>query len=609
MRVALVATLLAVALPAAAQTPSGEAVYRQHCAGCHNGSMPRMPNRDALKTLTPEHVETALSSFSMRRQGASLSLAERRAVAEYVTGRPAGSYRAPLEIIPKTAYCAAATGGADSLAGAAWNGFGGDIRNSRFQSGAAAGISPTAVPRLKLKWAFGFPGVSASGSQVTVAGARAFVGSRNGIVYALDAKSGCIVWAFEAEAGVRSTPTVGGAGATRALYFGDANANAYALDIATGKLKWKTKVETHQDAIVTGAVAIANGRVFVPVSSMEEGTAVIPTYECCTFRGSVSALDAATGTVLWKTYTITETPQATTKSAAGTQLRGPSGGGVWSTPALEPDRNRLVIATGDNYSNPPTSQSDAIMALAMDTGRVLWVRQTLAGDSWNTGCLQPADDSTGRAHCPSAPGPDHDFASAPALATAANGRRLVIAGQKSGMLYALDPETGEYVWKTQVGDGGVLGGIEWGFAVDNARAYVSLSSAFEKKAGIAGGIAAVDLADGKIKWRTPPQGDTCRGRAGCSTGQPAAVTAMPGMVFSASLDGHLRGYEAETGQVVFDTDTTKEFTTVNGVKASGGSMNGPGSTIVNGMLYVSSGYGSLGFMPGNVLLAFSVDGK
>ena len=608
MRRALSVAVFVLAVPAfaVAQAPNGEAVYRQHCAGCHNGSMPRMPSRDALKTLTPEHVETALSSFTMRRQGASLSLAERRAVAEYVTGRPAGSYRAPLDVIPKSASCPATPAG-DPLAGASWNGFGGDTRNTRFQPGAAAGISPTAVPRLKLKWAFGFPGVSASGSQVTVAGNRAFVGSRNGVVYALDAKSGCIVWAFEAEAGVRSTPVVGGTGTARALYFGDANANAYSLDVATGKLRWKVKVDTHPDAMITGAVTFDNGRVFVPVASIEEGTAVIPTYECCTFRGSVSALDGATGKVIWKTYTIAETPQRTTKTAAGTQLWGPSGGGVWSTPALEPALNRMYIAVGDNYSSPATSTSDAIMALAMDTGKILWTTQATAGDAWNTGCLDEANGA-GHAHCPSAPGPDHDFASAPVLATG-GGRRMLLAGQKSGMLYGINPDTGAYVWKTQVGDGGVLGGIEWGFAVDNTRAYVSLSSAFEKKPGEAGGIAAVDIADGKIKWRTPPSGDTCGGRTGCSTGQPAAVSAMPGMVFSASLDGHLRGYESETGQVIFDTDTAHDFPTVNGVKASGGSMNGPGSTLVNGMLYVSSGYGSLGFMPGNVLLAFSVDGK
>jgi polyvinyl alcohol dehydrogenase (cytochrome) len=274
MRHVIVSAVVALALPAGAlaqsAAPDGEAIYRQHCAGCHNGTMPRMPSRDALKRLTPEHVETALSSFSMRRQGAALTLPERRAVAEYVTGSASGSYRAPLEVIPKSAYCAAPSTSSDLLAGAAWNGFGGDARNSRFAPAAAAGLAPTAVPRLKLKWAFGFPGVSASGSQVTVAGNRAFVGSRNGVVYALDTKSGCIAWAFEADAGVRSTPVVGGTGAARALYFGDANAQAYSLDIATGKLRWKVKVETHQDAIVTGAVAFANGRVYVPVSSMEE---------------------------------------------------------------------------------------------------------------------------------------------------------------------------------------------------------------------------------------------------------------------------------------------------------------------------------------------------
>jgi polyvinyl alcohol dehydrogenase (cytochrome) len=158
----------------------------------------------------------------------------------------------------------------------------------------------------------------------------------------------------------------------------------------------------------------------------------------------------------------------------------------------------------------------------------------------------------------------------------------------------------------------VLGGIEWGFATDGSVAsvaYVSLSSALEKKAGEAGGLVAVNVADGKTRWSTPPSGDTCGGRAGCSTGQPAAVTAIPGIVFSASLDGHLRGYEAETGQVVLNVNTAREFDSVNGVAARGGSINGPGATVTGGMLFVSSGYGSIGFMAGNVLLAFSVDGR
>src|SRR6185295_2523703 len=293
--------------------------------------------------------------------------------AEFVTGRPTGSYRAPLEIIPKSAYCTSPAAASES--GPSWNGFNGNTLNTRFQPAAAAGLSPTAVPRLKLKWAFGFPGVSASGSQVTVVGNRAYVGSRNGVVYALDASSGCIVWAFEADAGVRSTPVVGGSGGARAVYFGDANASTYALDM-NGKLKWKTKIDTHADAMITGAVAFNAGRVYVPAASLEEGTAAIPSYECCTFRGSVTALDAATGKLIWKTFTIAEAPRRTTKSSSGTQLWGPSGAGIWSAPALDPDRNRLYVTTGDSYSNPAAPESDAIMALTMDTGRIVWIRQT-----------------------------------------------------------------------------------------------------------------------------------------------------------------------------------------------------------------------------------------
>ncbi len=610
-RVLALTVLLWLIVPArstAQQAPGGEAVYKQHCAGCHQGTLPRMPSREALRSVSPEHIETALSSFTMRRQGAALSPAERRAVAEFLSGRPAGSYRAPLDVIPKSAYCSASVRAGDPLAGVAWNGWGADPRNTRYQPATAAGIAPSDVPRLKVKWAFGFPGVSASGSQVSIVGSRLFVGSRNGIVYSLDARTGCLAWAFEADAGVRSTPTVtraAGGGAT--VYFGDAHAQVYALDAATGMLRWKVKVENHPDAMITGGLSFNNGRLYVPVSSLEEGTAVMPTYECCTFRGSLVALDATTGRQIWKTFTISDPAQRTTKNASGVQQWGPSGGAIWSTPALEPERNRLYITTGDSYSNPPARESDAIMALAMDTGRVLWVRQALSGDAWNVACLETT--GPGRLNCPEGAGPDYDFGSSPALSVATNGRRVLLAGQKSGALYGLNPDTGDVIWKTQAGDGGVLGGIEWGFATDGGVAYAALSSAFEKKAGEAGGLVAVNVADGKTQWATPPARNTCGDRVGCSSGQPAAVTLIPGVVLSGSLDGHLRGYERETGGVILDLDTGREFQTINGVPARGGSFNGPGATAAGGMVFVSSGYSSLGFMPGNVLLAFSVDGK
>jgi polyvinyl alcohol dehydrogenase (cytochrome) len=609
MRSSMALALLVFAIPAMAAAqqaaPNGEAVYKQHCAGCHEGSLPRMPNREALRGMSPEAVDTALSSFSMRRQGAALSPAERRAVAAFVTGRAPGAYKAPLDAIARTAFCSAANAPRDPLAGASWNGWGNDPRNTRFQPAAAAGITAADVPKLRVKWAFGLPGVSASGSQVTVVGSRAIVGSRNGVVYALDTRTGCVAWAFEADAGVRSTPFVDRAANT--VYFGDAHANVYALDVATGTRKWKTQVETHLDAMITGGVVVHDGRLYVPVSSLEEGTGAIPTYECCTFRGSIVSLDARSGKQIWKTYTIPQAPQRTTKSARGTQLWGPSGASVWSAPALDPERNRLYITTGDAYSNPPARETDSIMALAMDSGKVLWHRQALEGDAWNVACLeaQPA----GRVNCPDKAGPDHDFGSSPALAALPDGRRMLLAGQKSGVLWGLNPDTGEIAWKTQVTQGGVLGGIEWGFATDGQTAYVSLSNALEKKPGEAGGVVAVNVTDGAKKWSAPPPRDTCNARPGCSTGQPQAVTAIPGVAFSGSLDGHLRAYDTAGGKVLLDFNTLDEFETVNGVQARGGSINGPGVTVAGGMVFVSSGYSSIGFMPGNVLIALSVDGK
>jgi polyvinyl alcohol dehydrogenase (cytochrome) len=329
-------------------------------------------------------------------------------------------------------------------------------------------------------------------------------------------------------------------------------------------------------------------------------------YGCCTFRGSVVALDARDGAQIWKTFTIDDEPQPTTRNGAGTQLFGPSGAAIWSAPTLDPASNRLYVTTGDSYSHPVAPRSDSIMALAMDTGSVLWSRQTHPADAWTTGCLGSTPEE--RVGCPENAGPDFDFGSSPALVSA-GGRPVLVAGQKSGQLYGLDPATGDVLWETQAGEGGVLGGIEWGFSTDGSVVYVSLSSAFEKDPGQAGGVVAIDAADGSRRWTAAPPADTCNGRQGCTTAQPAAVSGMPGAVFSGSLDGHLRAYDTATGQVLLDVSTTDEYDTVNGVPARGGSLNGPGAAIAGGMVFVNSGYSALGFMPGNVLLAFSVDGQ
>ena len=595
---------------AAQETPSGERVYEQYCAQCHEGSMPRMPSRAALRERSPEYIENTLS-YRMRAEAAALSAAERRSVAAFLSGRPAGSVTAPLDALGEIAYCAGGQSRpTDPLGLPSWNGWGADLSNTRFQPADAAGLKAEDVPRLRLRWAFGFPGVTTSGSQATIVGGRVLVGSRNGPVYALDAETGCIDWVFEADAAVRSAPSVGriGSGPGHAVYFGDAHAQVYAVDLETGSLRWKVKVEDHPDAMITGAPALHDGRLYVPVSSLEESTAGRSTYECCTFRGSVVALDAASGHQRWKRYTIAEAATRTERNSIGTQRWGPSGAGVWSAPTVDPDRNRLYVATGDSYSDPVAPESDAIMALAMDSGRILWVQQTLPGDAWNISCEETTVE--GNANCPDSDGPDYDFGSSPVLTTLEDGRPLLLAGQKSGVLYGLNPDDGAVIWERRIADGGILGGIEWGFTTDGERTYAAISDAWEKDPGEAGGLAAVRTANGELVWQAPPVQDTCGGRAGCNTGQPGAVTSIPGVVFSGSLDGHIRAYDTETGRIIWDYDTVRGYDTVNRVPGRGGALNGPGVTIAGGMLYVSSGYSlMLDFMPGNVLLAFSVGGQ
>ena len=603
----------AAALPQAAD---GEQVYTTHCARCHDDTLPRMPTRDALRERSARQIQTAMTSGVMRQFGGALSAAERRAVAEFLSDDPAGTLDSSLTTLPDTAFCSADVETGVDLSAPAWNGWGVDLTNRRFQPTEAAGLTAEKVPQLSLRWVFSFPDVSDSGSQPTVVAGRVLVGTRNGLLYALDAATGCVHWVHEAPAEIRSAVSVGPAdGGGFTAYFGDAFASVHAVDLLTGELRWTTPVEEHSAARITGAPALHEGRLYVPVASLEEVSAADPRYECCTFRGSIVALDAATGERIWKTYVIRESPQPTRINAAGAQNHGPSGAGVWSAPTLDPARNLLYLATGDAYSDPAAPESDALMALAMDTGAIRWITQTTPGDAFTLACvgagtfpgLPGSDNPIARANCPESNGPDVDYGSSPVLVTMPDGEDLLLGGQKSGVMYGMRPEDGEIIWETRVSDGGLIGGIEWGFAADGDQVYVSISDAMEKEPGDAGGVTALRVEDGELVWHAPPVQDTCGGRQGCHTAQPAAVSLIPGVAFAGSLDGHLRAYATDTGNIIWDFDTAREFEAVNGGEARGGSLNGAGPTIVDGMVYVLSGYGSFGFMPGNLLLAFAVE--
>ncbi len=580
----------------ASYAEDGAALFQSKCSVCHAaGGATQAPLPDALRHMSWQAILTALETGKMKAQGSMLSGADREAVAKYL-----GSTN--TEVIPRSAYCS--TLAAAVTNGPAWNGWGVDPVNSRFQRTQAAGLTRGGVPKLKLKWAFGFPGATTAFATPTVVGGKLFVGSADGTVYSLNAQTGCIHWTFQAAEGVRTAILISSNGQT--AYFGDLHANVYALDVSTGALRWKTHVEDHPYATITGTPKLEAGRLYVPVSGGEEEvSAGNPAFVCCKFRGSLVALDAATGRQIWKTYTIAEPAKLTGRTPAGAERWGPSGVSVWSSPTLDLARRAIYFGTGVNFTDPPTKTSDAVLALDMDSGRILWSQQFIPDDRYNFGCM-----SDQKGNCPENPGKDMDFGAPPILRSLGAGHRVLIVGQKSGVVHALDPDQqGKVLWETRIGHGGGQGGVLWGAASDDRLAYFSLSDWDPAKPESGGGVFALALATGQKAWSTPAPKPACLGITGCSAAQPGAPSAIPGVVFAGSLDGHLRAYDSKTGGIIWDIDTLREFETVNGIKARGGSMNGTGPTIAGGILYTNSGYSRIPSIPGNVLLAFSTDGK
>ena len=612
MRLCVVVTTLLAAscLPALAQQ-NGAALYAQHCASCHdaNGEQSRVPSRSALRSMAFEHVLGVITSGSMADIARGRTADERKAIASFATGKNPSDP-------PSQAGKQSAVECADHpppvaglLEGPRWNGWGVDLNNSRFQPLDMARLTPNQVSKLQLKWAFGFPGTTSAIAQPTVIGKVLFVGGADSQLHALDAKTGCTLWTFATDAPVRSAITFAPLSGNDqfVLYFGDSRANAYAVNATTGALVWKTKVEDHPAARVTGAPALFSGIVYVPVSSIEEAIGSRPTYECCTFRGSVVALDATTGRQIWKAYTISEAPHPTSKNAAGVQLHGPSGASVWSSPTIDVQRGALYVATGNSYSNPPADTSDAVVAFDLKTGQMLWHQQATPKDSFVVACF--GADQT---NCPTDHGPDHDFGQSPILVSLRDGQRILAIGQKSGVVHAFDPDAqGKPRWQTRVGQGGPLGGIEWGSAADQDHVYVANSDVRFLRDGSrrldptqGGGLFGLDLLDGKVTMRVPPM--SCGDRERCSPALSAAVTVIPGVVFAGGVSGYLRAYATDDARMLWEFDTVRDYVTVNGVSGHGGAIDGAGPVVVDGMLYVNSGYAQWSGVPGNVLLAFGI---
>jgi polyvinyl alcohol dehydrogenase (cytochrome) len=586
---------------AAAQNP-GASVYRSACASCHDGDgSARAPGRASLSSMTARAIFAALNEGSMREAAISLSEADRRAVAEMLSGQPLGETR-----LPPSASCGRSPRRRPRPSEADWTGFGGSVRGTGFRTEAQAGLKASDVARLELRWAFGFPDGTVTRSQPAVVGDRLLVAGQFGDVYSLDPATGCIQWTFAADAGVKgvigiSTPDREG---RRSAVVADFRTTVYALDVETGALRWKTRVGRHPASSITGSPAVHAGRVYVPVSSMEVVSAANPIYQCCTSSGEIVALDLAAGAEVWRHRVVAEEAREVGKTDRGTPIFGPAGAPVWSSPTVDERRGILYVGTGENYTHPTTATSDAILALALESGKLVWSFQATARDAYNMACSSRAAGG----NCPTPPGPDVDFGQAPLITTLPGGAEVLVVGQKLGVVYALDPDrNGAVVWSERIGRGGALGGVHWGVAAGDGLVYAPISdrvTPVDPEGTPRPGLHALALATGKPAWSQPAP--PCpAARRGCFVAFSAAPAAIPGVVLTGGLDGTLRAYSSADGRVLWEFDTVREYVTVNGVRGRGGSIDGPGPTIAKGMVFVSSGYALFGQIPGNVLLAFS----
>lgn len=591
----------ASAAPAAgaAAAPNGAALYAAHCAKCHDHAKGHMPTREALAERPSINIAMTLLAGAMRPEAAGLTHADANAIADYLT---AGSAARNAVLRPDPCPGTAAP---IRFSAADWNGWGRDLAQSRFQP--HSGLAARDLARLKVKWAFAYPG-SMTWGQPTVVGGRVYVASTTGQVYALDAATGCTIWSRNVGTPVRTAISIGpGFSGHRAVaYFGDLSARAYAVDADTGARIWRTRVSTHPMARITGSPVLYHDRLLVPVSSFEEGAAADAAYSCCSFRGGVVALDARSGRVIWVRHTVSGPLRSYHRKGDPTRLYGPAGGAVWNAPTIDAARGVVYFGIGNDYTDIDSPATDAVMAVSLATGQVRWTRQLVRHDDWSSGCTLGGP-------CPSRPGDDADFAASTILVPLPSGRRVLVAGQKSGMVYGLDPSArGKVLWSKRVGGGGVFGGIEWGMAAIGSTVYVPISDSMPSHPTEVPrpGLAALDAATGKLLWWKPAPPPVCAwGAADCRAAQSQAASAIDGVVFSGSQDGHLRAYAARDGRILWDFDTARHFPAVDAESAHGGSLDAGGPVVVDGVIYLNSGYGQFLGRGGNLLLALSVDGK
>lgn len=580
-------------------------IYDTRCGICHNGGSPEAPRIEALKLLPQDRILTALKTGVMKNQAAMLTDKQHRALAAYISQIEEVATDNSL----MKGLCAEEESETYRTAFPQVDNWGLGIANHRYYDQEDLKIKARNVDKLELSWVFAFPNASRARVQPTVAGNTLFTASQTGTIYALNRTTGCTQWTYQADAEIRSALVIGrdSLGKANRLYFGDFNANVYAVDLDTKQRLWKKKIDDHPVATITGTLSLFENRLYIPVSSTEILSATDETYACCTFRGSMVALDKEDGSIIWKTYTISEEPKEQGKTKKGVPIFAPAGAPIWTAVTIDEKRRCLYIGTGENYTRPTSNTSDAILAFSLENGQLLWAKQTLPEDAWNGACVT----LTSRANCPEDNGPDADYGAPPILVNN-GGRDLLLAGQKSGFVFALDPDNaGEVVWQQLVGRGGTMGGIHWGMATDEKTLYVPINDrgtySITKEKPKSPGMHALNVANGQALWSTIEE-NRCPPLSirGCGPGISAAITLTPEVVFGGTLDGFIKAYATEDGRKLWAFDTKRDYEAVNGAKAFGGAIDSDGPIVIDNQLFITSGYAKFGEKEGNVLLAFTI---
>lgn len=597
--------------------PAGKQVYDQFCAACHDRPAPgdRAAPVSAIRKMSAETITTVLTTGVMKPIGDQL---DRRQLRELV------SYLAAPEGATGTGWlddnrCPADRAEVKLTAKPAQTGFGVDADNSRRQTAAQAGLKTADLARLEVAWTFAMPKTTGlRGNGVVVGDTLFYPAGQAGHVVALDTQTGCLKWSSELPSGLRGSLAYGqlGKGGPMALVGGDNAGMLVALEAKTGKILWRVDPRHDPASPLSGTPLFAGDKIIVPISAMDVAAAMRPTHECCKSHGDIVAVDAATGRTLWTWHTMEMAKPLGRKNSAGIEMYGPSGAPIWSSPAYDPKRNLVYTSTGENTSPPATRTSDAVIAIDADTGKEKWVFQALANDVWNMACPvgPPPPGQPLKPNCFFANEGsvlrDHDFGGGPLIFRGKGGKDVIVAGQKSGDVWALDPKGGRQLWRHQFGEGTVLGGVHWGVATDGTRVFAPINDPGVPAEQSAAGMHAVDVATGKIawQWRASPdcEGDrktrmpTCAAKYGLS----AAPLVIDGAVLAGSLDGRLWVFEAATGKVLASYDTAQVFQPVNGIPGAGGAIDAAGLFAGDGMVFVNSGYASFGQQPGNVLVAY-----